>query len=114
MKLPFVSRKKYEALQEDYAELERHYRNYLDNEQRRDREHDEEVQILRTALFHKGRADDYEKLMLRRAETRIQPPFIPDQSILDVLAINPTESHNATPRQHETATLAEKRKETDN
>ena len=86
MKLPFVSRKKYEALQADRYELGERVQDQLRKEQRKDREHYEQIQVLRQALFHKGRADDYEQLLLKQAETRFQSPFIPNQEMLDALS----------------------------
>lgn len=86
MRLPFVSRKKHEALLDEHYELREQFEDYLRKERRRDREHHEEIQVLRQALFHKRRADEYEELLLKRTETLFSKPFTPNEMILQTLA----------------------------
>jgi hypothetical protein len=103
MKLPFVSRKQYDAITarmaETIAELEDHLR-------RAEHKENMELRALREALFHRGRAEALEKTILERmAVTPPRPVLMPAGSF--------AESHNATPAQHENATDAEKHNETD-
>lgn len=103
MKLPFVSRKRYDAITQRMAETIAELEDELRKAQFKE---NTELRALREALFHRGRAEALERAILDRvAVTPPQPVFMP--------ASNFAESHNATPAQHETATLAEKSNETD-
>lgn len=94
MKLPFVSRKRYDAITQRMAETIAELEDELRKAQF---EENTELRALREALFHRGRAEALEK------------------AILDRVAVTPPQPapHNATPAQHENATDAEKSNETD-
>lgn len=77
MKWPFISRKRYDAVTERMAEA---IANLEDEVRKLQYQENTELRALREALFHRDRAERFEKMILDRVSVIPKQPFMPAQN----------------------------------